>query len=466
MPLRYIRKTFKLHKKHNHEAKHAYNMDEVLTAFFEKDIDKLRLLMTQLNPYDKAEILNSISVEDFTWVMGGIFDLIEAEALIDLNDHKINILSHAIKPETILNILQKLDIEDISYFVSVLDFEKQQEYLALMPKEDRRDVKLALTYKDDQVGRMMSPDFLCFTKEQRIKDVLHEISNPSKSEDLSEDTRDVFIVDEHGILIGTVSLFLILANDPEILLLSILNPDFRTIQDTENISEIGFVFQKYNLTSLAVVGRDEKIIGVISSDVAMEVISEANDENLLRLSGVTENYDEQNVFKKAQSRFIWLFINLIAAICAAKVIGGFDQQLAKHPILALFLPVVASIGGNSGNQVAALMIRTIATKSMNTINKGAIFGKEFITSAIAGLFMIFLSVGIAYWISDSQPIALIFGISVGINILLSSIFGLIVPFVMKKMHFDPAMTSSICVTAMTDAAGFFIFLYLISIFFN
>jgi magnesium transporter len=466
MPLRYIRKKLKLQKKTHHEAKHAYSMDEILIAFFEKDSDKLRVLITQLNPYDKAEILNSISVEDFVWAMSGIFDLLEPEVFIELNEHKINVLSNEGKAETILNILQKLDIEDISYFVSILDFDKQQEYLALMSKEDRRDVKLALTYKDDQVGRMMSPDFLSFTKEQRIKDVLDEISNPSKSEDLSEDTRDVFIIDEHGVLIGTVSLFLILANDPDTLLLSILNPDFRTIQDTENKSEIGFVFQKYNLTSLAVVGRDEKVIGVISSDVAMEVISEANDENLLRLSGVAEDYDEQNVFKKAQSRFIWLFINLIAAICAAKVIGGFDHQLARHPILALFLPVVASIGGNSGNQVAALMIRTIATKSMNTINKGAIFGKEFLTSAISGLFMIFLSVGIAYWISHSQSIALIFGVSVGVNILLSSIFGLIVPFAMKKMNFDPAMTSSICVTAMTDATGFFIFLYLISIFFN
>ncbi len=463
MAFGYIKNKF-LHQSMASKPEQSYSMEKILMAFFDKDIDKLRLLMTSLNPYDKAEILNSISNDDFIWAIKDVFDLVESEALIELNENKIRLISDEIDKNTLSNALLRLETDDISYFISLLEILKQQEILHLMPKDERKDVKLSLTYTKDQVGRFMDIDFLTFTKDARVSDVKISLGNQDLADDLSEDTRDVFILDESGSLIGTVSLFLVLVSDHDKSLLSILNPDFKTVHDVENKSEITYIFGKYNLTSLAVVGRDDKIIGVISSDVAREVLEDENNNNILRLSGISDSYDQVGVIRKSLSRFVWLFVNLVASICAAKVIGQFGVTLAKNPLLVLFLPVVASIGGNSGNQVSALMIRMIATKSINKLNKTGIFIREFLSSFFSSVLMIIMAFAIGYFISHSYLIASLFGISVGFNVLLSSIFGLIIPFIMRKMNFDPVLTSSIFVTALTDASGFFIFLYLISIF--
>lgn len=447
------------------KREHSYNIEQVLMAFFDKDVEKLRFLITKLNPYDKSEIFNSVSIDDFIWAISDCFDLIESEALIEFNENKIKLLAQEIDTVKLSDALLRLETDDISYFISVLDHEKQQEILHLIPKDERKDVKLALTYTKDQVGRLMDVDFLTFNKDAQIKNIKDILSNPNTSDDLSEDTRDVFILDENGYLIGTVSLFLVLTNEDDKSIMSILNPDFKTVQDIDDKAEIAYIFEKYNLTSLAVIGRDEKIIGVISSDVAREILQEENSANMLRLSGISiENYDEGSFYKKSFSKFVWLFVNLIASIAAAKVIGNFDKALSHHPMLALFLPVVASIGGNSGNQVSSLMIRMIATKSINKLNKFGVFAKEFVSSLVSSFFVMSMAFSIGYFIAESHVIAALFAFAVGFNIILSSIYGLIVPFFVRRLGFDPALTSSIFVTALTDASGFFIFLYLISIF--
>jgi len=444
------------------KPEHNYNMHDIMQAIQSDDIIKFRFLITSLNPYDKAEILNSVSNDDFCFVIKSIYDLIESEALVELNEQKKSLLLENIQPNEVAKSISKLENDDIVHFISSLPNELRNEILYEIPRSDRKIINLALTYTKDQVGRLMDIDILKFSKDKKIEDI--KIALQEIGDDLSEDTRDVFIVDEDNILIGMVNLFSLLTINSEQSVMSVLNHDFKTVKDIDDKSEIAYIFRKYNLTSLPVIGRDEKIIGCISSDSAIEILNIESDEEILRLGGVSENYEGINIFKKSYSRFIWLFFNLNAAFLSASVIGEFNAIIQKHALIAIFLPVVASIGGNSGNQTTILIIRMIAMKSINKLNRFSIFFRELFIGFVNGLMFLITGTLFAYLISDTKIVAIIFGFSLACNIFISSFLGFFIPILMKKINFDPATTSSIILTTITDFMGFFIFLSMIGIF--
>ncbi|WP_161982815.1 magnesium transporter [Candidatus Deianiraea vastatrix] len=448
----------------NHIKEHNYNMHDILHAIRESDIEKFRHLITSLNPYDKAEIFNSISNDDFILVIKSVYDLVEAEALVELSEHKRLMVVEEVGTDGIAASLSRLENDDIVYFVSALPHEYCESIVNALPRSERKLIRLALTYTKDQVGRLMDVDILKFKKDATILDIKVHLNNIG--DDLSEDTRDVFIVGDDDVLIGMVSLFSILTTDEEQSVMSVLNHDFKTVYDTDDKSEVAYTFRKYNLTSLPVIARDQRIIGSISSDSALEILQSESDEDLLKLGGVAENYEDINIFKKAYSRFIWLFFNLCAAFISASVIGKFSHTISKYSILAIFLPVVASIGGNSGNQTVILIIRMIALKTINKLNARYIMTREIMIGVVNSLLFLIVGLVFGYFVSHDLHVAQVFAVALACNILLSSILGFAIPMTVRRLNIDPAPTSSIFLTTMTDFLGFLMFLSIASIFFK
>lgn len=447
------------------DATQKYDIKEILKANDSDDMDYLKSLITNLNPYDKAEILNSISNEDFRNIISRIFNILESEILIELNEYKIKILIDEIEEKDLIYALLRLELDDLAYFVSLLDKDNADIIISNLPKNEKKYVKRSLTYSENQIGRLVDIDFVTFTKNNYVSDVKAALFN--KNDMISHDAQDIFILDEEGgNLIGTVKIVDVLTSNDDKPLISILDEDFQTVMDTDDKSEITYIFNKYNISSLIVFDRNQHIIGFISVNVAMELFAEEKDETLLRLSGVSENYVEVGVWKKSYSRSIWLALNLVTSLIAASIISQFETVIAQYSYLTIFLPVVASIGGNSGNQISAFTLSIINTRYINILNQSSIIYREIFGSILSALFIASLAFGFGFLISKSYIVAELFSLAVACNIVFSSLFGLIIPFVIKRLKLDPTLTSSIFITALTDFCGFFIFLKLISFFFK
>lgn len=440
------------------------NIDEIIKnlSYKIKDDDKLKIrnIITPLNPYDKIYALNSITDDDFRNIIRNVYDLIESFSINELSESKIKILIDLLDIDSMESIISRLETDEIIKLIEGIDDSLIEKIFSVMPRSDRKNVKLALNYDENQIGRFIETDFVIVNQNLNIEEAVHEIKK--LGDYLPNETRDIFVADEeNGNLIGMINITSIIIQNYDTPIMSILNTDFKTILDTSDKSEAVYFFRKYNLTTLPVISEQGKMIGFISSDVANEISEEESDEDIFRLAGIT-NEHEKGIFKNANIRFVWLFVNLISAFLSASVISKFESTISKYSFLAALIPIAASMGGNSGLQTTAVMLRMITLKSINSVNKYRIFFKELSIGLINSIFFVIICFIISTLLHNDYKIGIIFSIAVSVNILLSSFFGFIIPLIMKKIGTDPAITSTVILTTITDFFGFVILLYLAS----
>ena len=428
------------------------------------DIEYLRSVLTPLNPYDKSDAINSIKDQDLLAILGEIYDILEPETLLGLTHQKKKIFIEEVGIEKIANNLLRVENDDIVGFISDVKDEYRYEILHYIPRLQRKSLQLALTYTKDQVGRLMDTDFLTFTKDSSVADAKNRLAESGN--DLSLDTRDIFVVDDEQMLIGTVNVFLLFTASNDSPLMSILKDDFKTVNDVDDKAEVAYIFNKYSLTSLPVVDREGAMIGFISSDIAMEVTTDEGHEDILRLGGGVVIDDDEGIIKRIYTRFIWLFVNLNMAFISSSVISKFEGIIGKYSFLAALFPIVASIGGNSGMQTITLTVRMIALKSLTDLNRSVIFLREIFISVVNSVMFIVITFMFSYLMYGNVAISSIFALAIFANICISTILGLFIPLIMRKLGTDPAITSSIFLTTATDCIGFGIFLSLVTIFFK
>lgn len=453
----------KKNQHHEHIEEKSYNIADFLNKIDEKDVEYIRRALTPLNPYDKSDVLNSIKEVDLEEIINDIYDILEPESIIELDYARKKMILDKIGVDQVTNTLLRLENDDIIAFISGIEEVYHQQILNYVPRQQRKALKLALTYTPDQVGRLMDVDFISFGKDTSVLDAKNVLLK--NGDHLSTNTRDIFVLDDDGMLIGMVNILLILTSDDETPLMSILKDDFKTIHDIYDKSEIVYIFNKYNLTSLPVIDREGKMIGFVSSDIAREITVDEGNEDILRLGGgVIINDDNEDLMKRIYTRFIWLFVNLNTSFISATVIRNFEGTIGKYSFLAALFPIVASIGGNSGMQTIALVVRMIAMRSLHNLNRTKIMVREIFISVINSMMFVAITFIFSYLMYHNVTVSIIFSIAISINICISTVLGFIIPLIMKKLGTDPAITSSIFLTTATDCLGFGIFLFLVTLF--
>tara|TARA_B100000530_G_C15891603_1_gene461666 strand:- start:689 stop:1429 length:741 start_codon:yes stop_codon:yes gene_type:complete len=222
--------------------------------------------------------------------------------------------------------------------------------------------------------------------------------------------------------------------------------------------EVGNLFENYNLNSACVVDKNNKLVGMITSDDVLTVLKEEAEEDALRLAGVGDEEITDGIFKKTKRRFNWLLLNLVTAVIASIVIGFFQEDIEKVVALAVLMPIVASMGGNAGMQTLAVTIRTIATNELTKNNFAQNVIKEFSIGILNGfIFALISAIVVQFWFND-YTLSLIISISMVLNMIVAGLFGILVPITLKKFNIDPAIASSVFVTTITDVIGFLSFL--------
>ncbi|MGE0765795.1 MAG: magnesium transporter [Hyphomicrobiaceae bacterium] len=406
-------------------------------------------LMELLEPTERVHLIN---------LLGNAFD---PEVFSELDPSVRDQLSEDLPNEVLARIVSKLDTDDAAYVIENLEKEDQEEILAQMPSGDRAALERNLTYPEETAGRLMQTDFVAVPQFWTVGQV---IDHMREAEELPDTFSDIFVIDPAYRVLGSVDLSRLLRTKRHINIGSIMDADRHVVLATADQEEMARQFERYDLRSAPVVDANDRLVGVVTVDDVVEVISEETEEDFRRMSGVGDESLTDAVAPTVQSRFLWLFINLGTAILSASVIQLFDASISQMVALAVLMPIVASMGGNAATQTMTVAVRALATRDLGPANVTRVIVREASVGLINGLaFGILMGAVVLAWFGIGK-LGLVIAAAMICNLVAAALAGILIPLALERRGFDPAVSSGVFVTTVTDVVGFFSFLGLATVF--
>ena len=411
--------------------------------------------LKELHPSDSADIIENLSIENRSKLIELEGFNIEPEIFVELNESIQSEILLLLSINSIANLLKKLESDDAITILENIDQSKKDSVLNLLPPQDRFLLEEGLGYPEDSAARIMQRQFTAIPSNWAVGQTIDYLR---ESKNLPDEFLEIFIVDTDFKPIGTVPSSKVLRTPRDNKMNSIMREMQVLIPVNMDQEEVGHTFENYNLTSAGVVDKNNKLVGMITSDDILTIVKEEAEEDVLRLAGVGDEEITDGVFKKTKRRFNWLLLNLFTAFLATWVISIFGATIEQMVALAFLMPIVASMGGNAGMQTLAVTIRAIATQQLSTTNIRKTVSKEFAIGILNGIiFAIISSVIVFLWFKDLN-LSIIIAVSMILNMIVAGLFGILVPVTLKKFKVDPAISSSVFVTTITDVIGFLSFL--------
>ena len=411
--------------------------------------------LKELHPSDSADIIENLSIENRSKLIELEGFNIEPEIFVELNESIQSEILLLLSINSIANLLKKIESDDAITILENIDQSKKDSVLNLLPPQDRFLLEEGLGYPEDSAARIMQREFTAIPSNWSVGQTIDYLR---ESKNLPDEFLEIFIVDTDFKPIGTVPSSKVLRTPRDNKMNSIMREMQVLIPVNMDKEEVGHTFENYNLTSAGVVDKNNKLVGMITSDDILTIVKEEAEEDVLRLAGVGDEEITDGIFKKTKRRFNWLLLNLFTAFLATWVISIFGATIEQMVALAFLMPIVASMGGNAGMQTLAVTIRAIATQKLSTTNISKTVSKEFAIGILNGIiFAIISSVIVFLWFKDLN-LSIIIGVSMTLNMIVAGLFGILVPVTLKKFKVDPAISSSVFVTTITDVIGFLSFL--------
>ncbi|MBB4659763.1 magnesium transporter [Parvularcula dongshanensis] len=437
-----------------------------------EDAAEVRRLTAELHPADVADLMEQMQEGH----RGGLFTLLgdafDAETLVELDEDVRDALVEAIPNDQLALAVAELDTDDAAFVIENLDEDDRAEVLAEMPVRDRLALQAAFDYPDDSAGRMMQREVFAAPAFRTVGEIIDRLRG---QDDLPERFYEIYVVDPTFRVVGVVPLSRFLKAPRDTVIETLILEDHPLVRDLMDQEEVAYLFEKYNLISAPVVDESQRLVGMITVDDVVEIVHEERDEDMLALAGVDREEGGLSipVRQVARSRFTWLSVNLLTAILASFIIGLFDATIAQAVALAVLMPIVASMGGNAGTQTLTVAVRNLATRNLTGANAIRVVTRETIVALINGIaFAILLGVAAGFWYDlagygeagDGLILGCVLAAAMIITMVCAGLAGTLVPLGLQKAGADPAVSSAVFVTTVTDVVGFFAFLGLAAVF--
>ena len=409
----------------------------------------------EMHPADTADIIEHLSDNDREKLIKLNNFKIDPEVFIELNESIQSEIIKYLSSETIISILKNLESDNAIKILENLDEKNKNIVLNSLPPKDRFALQESLSYPEDTAARLMQREFTAIPSNWSVGQTIDYLR---ENKDLPEEFLEIFIVDNEFKPIGTVPSSKVLRTSRDTKMQSIMLETQLSIPVDMDQEEVGHLFENYNLNSACVVDKSNKLVGMITSDDVLTVLKEEAEEDALRLAGVGDEEITDGVFKKTKRRFNWLLLNLFTAFIATWVIYMYEDAIKEMVLLAVLMPIVASMGGNAGMQTLAVTIRALATKELSAGNFSKIVTKEFIIGIFNGIIFAVIAATIVQLWLDQINLSILIAVAMILNMIVAGLFGILVPVALKRMKIDPAVASSVFVTTITDVVGFLSFL--------
>ncbi|RSU50017.1 magnesium transporter [Sphingomonas sp. S-NIH.Pt15_0812] len=427
----------------------------VLDAVAQGQVDEARALVEPLHPADIADLFELTPHEDRASLAHAVSDLLDADVFAEMNDYVREDLIDALEPHEVADLAAELDTDDAVAIIEDLDEDDQRAVLRALDPDDRAAIEEALSYPEESAGRLMQRDLVAVPEHWTVGDVLTYLRG---QEDLTTDFWEVFVVDPGHHPVGTCALSWILRTPRWVPVADVMQREQTLIEVDMDQEEVALRFQKYALISAAVVDGEGRLVGMITVDDVVHIIQQEAGEDVLRLSGAGEGDINEPIRLTVRTRLFWLVVNLGTAMLAASVVGLFQGEIAKFALLAVLMPIVSGMGGNAGTQTLAVVVRALATNQLTSSNSVRMVTRELTISICNGVSLAVL-IGLGtFLIFGNRDLSLVIGMAMIINNLIAGLGGVLVPVTLDRMNIDPAVSSAVFVTTMTDVGGFLSFL--------
>jgi len=418
--------------------------------------------LNRLHTADLAYILEVLPMEDRLSIWKLLMARRGGEIFVEISDAVRKSLIEAMNNDELMSVLNQLDGDDLAYIADDIPEENLQQRLQSLSTEDQNWFNSAVEFDEDSVGSLMTNEMVVIRDTDTLEDAARHLR---ELQELPAHNDKLFVVDRRGLLQGVLTLQSILLNEPSLPVAKIMAMEVVKFTPDDDASEASKAFERYDLVSAPVVNQRGKLIGRLTVDTVMDYIREESAEDVLNMAGIRAEEDIfSSIIDSTKNRTAWLVINLFTAFIASHVIGLFENTISQLVVLAALMPIVASVGGNTGNQTTALIIRALSQGQINSGNTWFMLRKEIGVSSLNGLILGSIVGLFALTFYHSLSLALVIAAAMLLTLMIAAVVGLMIPLLLEKYGRDPALGSSVLLTATTDSIGFFVFLGLATIF--
>ena len=439
----------------------AARIEEIRDAVDQADRSRIAALLEPLHAADIADILEQIDPDERRDLLTLWSGEIDGDVLSELDESIREEVIESLPPEVVAEAVRDLDTDDVVDILEDLEAPAQDMILGALDQADRVAVEQALSYPDYSAGRLMQREVVTAPEHWTVGEAIDFLR---VADNLPDQFYHVILVDPRMKPLGYVTLGRLLSSRRDIRLKDITEDSFRTVEATEEESEVAYIFNQYHLISCPVVDAGGRLVGVITIDDAMNVLDEEHEEDMLRLAGVGEEASVlDGPIATVRQRLPWLVVNLFTASLSALVISMFESTIAALVALAAVMPIVSSTGGIAGTQALAVAVRALATRDLTSSNARRVVLRELQAGALNGLALSVL-LGVAGTLILGDPwMGLVLALAMVVNQIVAALGGVLVPLTLERMGLDPALASGTFVTTLTDVMGYLAFLGLATV---
>ena len=423
----------------------------------------LQARLDRLHPADIAYILEALPLEERLY----IWDLIKSaerdgEILVEVSDAVRESLISSMDTEELVAAAETLEADELAAIAEDLPQEVMDDVFRSLPVDEREQLRAAMSFEEDMVGALMDFEDIQVRPDVSLEVVLRYLR---RFDELPSQTDQVFVVDRDEKLLGALPIAKLIVNDPDRTVGEVMGPIPVKLQQHEKADVAARTFERYDLVSAPVVDTNDRLVGRVTVDEILDFVRARGEEEMLAQAGLREEEDVfASVWKSFQNRWTWLAVNLMTAFFASRVIGVFEGSIAKLVALAALMPIVAGIGGNSGNQTITMIVRAVALGQVTREHADKLIRKELQVALLNGVVWGGVMGVIAMMLYRDVKLGLVMILAMTLNLLLAALMGVMIPMTMLRVGRDPAVGSSVLITAVTDSGGFFIFLGLATLF--
>lgn len=440
------------------------NYEEFLELLEQNKEAKLSDYLNQLHPGDIAQIINELPSDYQLYAFGLLNEENASDVMLDLYDDLRDEILGSIHENRLVKILDEMESDEAADLVSEFDDERTEKLLQKLDKinkEDSDEIRQLLAYDEESAGGLMQTEIIAVHYDMKRDEMIEYIRDNYEE---VENLHYVFVVDSQNKLLGILELARLLLAQPEMTANEIMEDNVISANVSIDQEEVAHIFRKYDLLILPIVDDENRLLGRITVDDVIDVIDDEASEDAYKMVGLES---EDRVFthpiSSVRKRLPWLTLNLFTALLVSSVVGLFEATISRMTFLAVLMPIVAGLGGNSGTQTLTVITRGIALGELTIHNTYKAVVKEVTVGLINGVIIGSCAMLIAYFLKGDIMLGVVLGIAMICNMFIAGMVGSLIPVVMKALKFDPALASSVIITMLTDIGGFASFLGLASI---
>lgn len=435
------------------------------------DTDSLKDLTDDLHAADIIEILEDLDENQRMFLFQTLDTEEAAEVLEDIDSDLFSEILKVLSADLKREILDEMAFDDIADHFGELKQERVQEILEFLDKEDADEVRELLIYDEESAGGLMTTEFISLSQDMKIPDAIEYLR--SKAPD-AETIYYLFVIDEHEKLSGVISLRDLIIGGSDQTVKDLMSTRVISVNVSDDQEEVAKVVSKYDFLAVPVIDDYDNMLGIITVDDIIDILEDEATEDILRYAGASEveaDYFEESlgvrILTSIRSRLPWLIVTLFGGMLSASIIGSYEHQLNANAALAMFIPILAGMGGNVGTQSSTITVRNIAVGNIHGVEVWKTIVHEMAVGLSVGVLCSGIALGASLIIYDITPLlALVVGLSMWANMLTASTIGTVVPLIFKKVGVDPAVASAPFITMTVDITGLTIYFTLVILLMN